>query len=221
MSAPDPIPLHLPHEPSYDMADFIVSSSNEAAVALVDRWPEWPLHAVALVGPAAAGKSHLGHAWAARAGAKTLAPDAKPEALQPGQAYLVEDADRAGYDAATLFHLYNWARETGGTVLMTALTAPTKWPFALPDLRSRLATLPVAEIQPPDDQLLMALFIKLFSDRQLQVDLPVIDYLLPRVERSFAAVRALVAMMDDRSLAGKRKITKALARTCLEELSDR
>ncbi|TNE66957.1 MAG: chromosomal replication initiator DnaA [Alphaproteobacteria bacterium] len=215
------IPLKLPHKPSYDMADFIVSSSNEEAMALVESWPDWPLHAVALVGPAAAGKSHLGHAWAERAGAKPLSVDTDLAGLEPGTAYLVEDADTGRFPEATLFHLYNWARETGGSVLFTARLAPTLWKVRLPDLRSRLATLPVAKILPPDDQLLTVLFVKLFSDRQLQVDLSVIDYILPRIERSFDAAKALVALIDESALADKRKITRTLAKSCLEALSDR
>jgi chromosomal replication initiation ATPase DnaA len=66
----------------------------------------------------------------------------------------------------------------------------------------------------------MVLLVKLFSDRQLQVDLAVIDYIVRRIERSFGAAKAFVEMLDRHALADKRKITRGLAKTCFEALSD-
>lgn len=215
------IPLDLPHKPSFEMADFIVSASNEAAYSMVEGWPDWPHHAIALCGPKACGKSHLANAWANRAGALVIDAEEAIEQVSPGARILVDGADTDNLHQETLFHLFNWTKETGGSLLLTGRTAPTLWPVSLPDLKSRLATLPVAEIREPDDHLLTALLVKLFSDRQLQVNLSVIDYLLPRIERSFDSVKALVAAIDRHALADKRKITRQLAKTCLEEITDR
>lgn len=215
------IPLDLPHKPSFEMADFIVSASNEAAYSMVEGWPDWPHHAIALCGPKACGKSHLANAWANRAGALVIDAAEAIEQVSPGAKILVDGADADNLHQETLFHLFNWTKETGGSLLLTGRTAPTLWPVSLPDLKSRLATLPVAEIREPDDHLLTALLVKLFSDRQLQVNLSVIDYLLPRIERSFDSVKALVAAIDRHALADKRKITRQLAKTCLEEITDR
>ncbi|NVJ99245.1 MAG: hypothetical protein HWE25_13905 [Alphaproteobacteria bacterium] len=215
------IPLDLPHKPSFDMADFIVSASNEAAFSLIDAWPNWPHHAIALCGPRACGKTHLAKAWASRAGAIQVDATSPITPIDAGANILVDGADSADALDDTLFHLFNWTKETGGSLLLTGNTAPNLWGVRLPDLKSRLATLPVAEILEPDDHLLMVLLVKLFSDRQLQVDLSVVDYLLPRIERSFDAVKELVGLIDKNALAGKRKITKQLAKTCLEELTVR
>jgi len=214
------IPLELPHKPSFEMADFIVSASNEAAFAVVDSWPDWPHHAIALVGPAASGKTHLAKAWAKRAGAVEVSPADEIQALPPGSNVLVDGADAADRNDDTLFHLFNWTKETGGHLLLTGRTAPNLWDAKLPDLRSRLATLPVSEIREPDDHLLMVLLVKLFSDRQLQVDLAVVDYIIRRIERSFTAAKDLVDAIDRDALADKRKITRSLAKACLEALTD-
>ncbi len=214
------IPLELPHKPSFDMADFIVSASNDAAFAVVDSWPDWPHHAIALVGPAASGKTHLANAWAKRASAVEVSAADEIKALPAGSNVLVDGADAADRNDDTLFHLFNWTKETGGHLLLTGRTAPNLWDAKLPDLRSRLATLPVAEISEPDDHLLMVLLVKLFADRQLQVDLAVVDYIIRRIERSFTAAKELVDAIDRDALADKRKITKALAKACLEALTD-
>ncbi|WP_417460789.1 HdaA/DnaA family protein [Kordiimonas sp.] len=210
------IPLDLPHRPSFDLSDFIVSSSNEAAFNALDAWPEWPHHAMALIGPRSSGKTHLATAWARRAGAICLDACTKVETLPSGKSILVEDADKSGRDDESLFHIFNWTKEQGTNLLVTATSAPNRWDVELPDLKSRLATLPVSEIEEPDDHLLMVLLVKLFSDRQLQVDLSVIDYILPRIERSFSTAKALVEELDRLALAEKRKITRVLAKTCLE-----
>jgi len=214
------IPLELPHKPSFEMADFIVSASNEAAFAMIEGWPDWPHHAIALVGPAASGKTHLGKAWAKRAEALEVNAADEVGTIQPGSNVLVDGADAPDRKDETLFHLFNWAKETGGYLLLTGRAAPNLWDVSLPDLRSRLATMPVAEIREPDDHLLMVLLVKLFSDRQLQVDLAVVDYIIRRIERSFTAAKDLVDAIDRNALADKRKISKALAKTCLEALSD-
>lgn len=214
------IPLELPHKPSFDMADFIVSASNEAAFSVVDGWPDWPHHAIALVGPAASGKTHLAKAWAKRANALEIKPSDEIDAIAPGCNVLVDGADIPDRNDDTLFHLFNWTKETGGHLLVTGRAAPNLWDAKLPDLRSRLATIPVVEISEPDDHLLMVLLVKLFSDRQLQVDLAVVDYIIKRIERSFTAAKELVDAIDRHALADKRKITRALAKTCLEGLTD-
>lgn len=210
------IPLDLSHAPSFEMADFVVSSSNEAAFELLQSWPGWPGHVAALAGPKASGKTHLAMAWADEVGATVFTLDGDVSQLKAGQPVVVEDLDRDDLDEASLFHLFNWTKEIGSTLLLTGQTAPNRWEIELPDLRSRLATVAVGEILQPDDDLLLVLMVKLFSDRQLQVDMTVLNYALARIERSFNAIYHFVSAVDQAALASKKRVTKALAKTCLE-----
>jgi len=184
----------------------------------IGRWPDWPAFALALSGPAASGKSHLAHIFAEKSGsvvapADMLTPDTIPD-IADGRGVVVEDADR-GVDETALFHLYNLQKEQGKPLLLTGREPPNRWRVKLPDLRSRLATLPVAEIGSPDDMLLEALLVKLFSDRQLRIGPDVVTYVLPRIDRSFAAVRELVDKLDKAALEGGRAVTVPLVRTVL------
>lgn len=132
--------------------------------------------------------------------------------LAAGAAVAIEDADR-GLDAAgeeTLFHLCNLLAASGSLVV-TGREAPARWPLRLPDLRSRLEATEVARLEPPDDALLAAVLVKLFADRQLPVGPGVIQYLVSRMDRSFAAAEALVAALDRAGLAGRRPVTARLA----------
>jgi len=209
------IPLELGHEPSFELADFIVSDSNYAASQLVQSWPHWSSHVTALVGPEASGKTHLARAWAAGADAVILRPNDDISRLARGTAVLVEEPIESGWCEENLFHLFNWIKEISGSLLITAKQPPSRWDIQLPDLKSRLATITVGEIAEPDDDLLAILLAKLFSDRQLQVDAAVIAYILPRIERSFAAVVDMVEKLDKAALADKRKISRSLAKACL------
>lgn len=117
----------------------------------------------------------------------------------------------------SLFHLYNHAKAVGGFVLMAARTPPGQWSFAVADLASRLRSCPAVAIGQPDDALLAGVMLKLFSDRQLRVPPDVIDYIVPRLERSFDAVANLVERLDTLSLAQRRGVTVPMARQVMEE----
>ncbi|HVI49960.1 MAG TPA: chromosomal replication initiator DnaA [Candidatus Sulfotelmatobacter sp.] len=214
------IPMDFGHEPAFAEDDFLVTDCNAEAHGWIMRWPAWPSFALALSGPAASGKSHLAHVFAARSGgaviaAPALTVDGVP-ALADHGAVAIEDADQ-GVDETALFHLHNLLRETKGWLLLTGREAPARWPMVLPDLRSRLSALPVAAIGAPDDALLQALLLKLFSDRQLRVSPDILTYLLPRMERSFHAARVLVERIDSAALALKRPITIPFLRDLLPE----
>lgn len=212
------LPLDLGHRPALGGEDFLVAGSNAEAVAWLDRWPDWPGHMLALYGPAGCGKSHLANVFAARSGAAVVTADSVTVESVPGLLatdLVVEDGDR-GLDERAMFHLCNAAKEAGRHLLLTGRLAPARWPVALPDLRSRLSAAPTAEIAPPDDQLMAAVLVKLFADRQLKVGQEVIAYLLARLERSFAAARAVVASIDETALAGHRPVTLPLLRGVLD-----
>ncbi len=100
-------------------------------------------------------------------------------------------------------------------LLLTGRQPPARWRLTLPDLRSRLSSIPVAAIGAPDDGLLEALLLKLFADRQLRIGPEIVSFLLPRMERSFDAVRALVAAIDAAALSGQRPVTIPLLRQVL------
>lgn len=202
--------------------DFLVSPSNEVALRTIERWPDWPHHAVVLVGPAQAGKTHLGHVWrlasrAARVNAEDIS-DAHMAVLADAKALLIENLENGIGDERALFHLLNAAREHGYFLLLTTRKPPGELVIALPDLGSRLRAVPMVSIEPPDEMLLKAVMIKHFSDRQLSVDPALIEYLALRIERSMAMAEQVVAAIDKRALVAHRKVTRALAAEILADL---
>jgi chromosomal replication initiation ATPase DnaA len=210
----DQLALTLEHADRVGREDFLEGPSNAAALALVERWPDWPDRIVVLVGPEGSGKSHLGAIWAARARAKVVPAAALTETELPAlaaDALVVEDLAEGRFDERMLFHLLNLARQNNTFVLLTARTSPAGWPIMVKDLASRLRALPVVTLAPPEDALLRAIIVRLFADRQIAVDESLVSYLATRVERTFAGARAAVVTLDREALRQQRPVTRALA----------
>jgi chromosomal replication initiation ATPase DnaA len=213
--------LELPHAESFRRDDFLPDGSNEAALTLVDSWPDWPHRVVAIVGPGGSGKSHLAAIWAERAGARivdagSLTQNEVPGSLVTG-ALALEDLAPEQTDEPALFHLLNLAREEDAFVLITAASRLTLQRGVLPDLKSRLRAVPVFELAPPSESLIAAVLVKLFADRQLLIDEDTVAYLLTRMERSLASARDLAARLDRAALSRARRITRQLAVEVLRE----
>ena len=212
---PRQLAFALPHAESLTRDNFLEGPANTAGLALIDAWPEWPSRTVLLAGPEGSGKSHLAAIWAEAAGARSTTAHALtaanvPAALATG-ALVVEDLKPADLDERALFHLLNLAREDQAYVLITTRVPPASFEIELRDLRSRLRALPVVSLQEPDDQLFRALIVKFCADRQLAVDETVVGYLVTRIERSYAAVRQAVELLDREALSLGRPVTRALA----------
>lgn len=217
--------LALRHQPDFSRDSFMVGPSNAAALALIDAWPGWPAPVVVLSGPQGSGKTHLAHVWAAQSGASIvkagdLARLRAPTIDRRGR-IVVEDVDPKSVPERALFHLLNSAKEAGADVLITARLPADTWLVGLADLRSRLRLAAPAKLEEPDDDLLRRALVKLFSDRQLFVEKPVIDYLLDRMERSLGAAVGLVAAIDQEALASGKRITRRLAAAVLPSLAEK
>lgn len=212
---PRQLAFALPHAESLTRDNFLEGPANAAGLALIDSWPEWPNRVMLLVGPEGSGKSHLAAIWAEQSGARLISAHALTAAAVPGAlatgALVVEDLRPSDVDERALFHLMNLAREDEAFVLITAREPPSAFEVELRDLRSRLRAVPAVTLLPPDDQLFRALIVKSCADRQLAIDETVVSYLASRIERSYAAVRQTVELLDNEALRLGRPVTRALA----------
>jgi chromosomal replication initiation ATPase DnaA len=213
------LPLPFAHTPHYTASDFLPAASNAAALAWLDRTPDWPQGRLALWGAEGCGKTHLLHVWAGRSGAVLLSGPALPRTPSaPACPLAIDDADAAA--ELPLLHLLNAAAEAGRAVLLAGRTPPARWPTGLPDLASRLRAVVAVKIGPAEDDLLRALLARLLAERQIAVAAPVQDWLLARLPRTPAAVREAAARLDRAALAAGRAVTRAVAAAVLAGLAE-
>ncbi|WP_083649378.1 DnaA ATPase domain-containing protein [Salaquimonas pukyongi] len=219
---PAQLALELPVERAVSRDDLLESPANRLAVDLIDGWPDWPSNVVVLAGPVGSGKSHLAAIWAAQAGATILPSAALGE--HPGIAtqgnLVLEDAGPGCLDEEALFHAFNQVKAAGHFLLLTSRSFPSAWMVSLKDLQSRLRLAHLVELSEPDDELLSAIIIKLFADRQLEVPPQTVAYLVARMERSMEAAGRLVAWLDREALARGRKINRSLAAEALAAMDN-
>ena len=177
-------------------ARIVIGPSNQAVIDAFARAAEWPFRTAILTGPPRSGKSLL---------ARWFAENTVGEA--------VDDADRVAEDE--LFHRWNRAQASGTPLLLVTARPPGEWRIALPDLASRLGAALLLEIGEPDDAMIEALIADHAARHGLVLGEGASAWLLPRIERSHAAVEALIAEIDRLSLERKQGVTISLLREAL------
>lgn len=205
--------LDLGHTPSFNEADFIVSQGNERAFAHVMSFPNWSSPLSLIIGPAKAGKTHLGLIWTARAQAMVATSESLQILAREGGTtpILLDDADSSKLLETDLFHLLNQSMRDGRPLLMTARRAPETWQLRTNDVLSRVRLAAQFHVEPADDIQLSQMFVKLFEDRQISVDPKIIKYLVQRMERSPQEAVALVSLMDRLALTRRTAISRSIA----------
>lgn len=219
---PEQLTFDLPVRTSRRRGDFFVSDANALAVARLDAPETWPNGKLVLFGPEGSGKSHLAHIWAEANGTVVSTPGALlacdiPEIDLPVAVDKGDGSPLGEREEEALFHLHNHLAAHSLPLLLIARQPPALWSLALPDLKSRMEATDSVRIDEPDDALLSALIVKLFADRQIEVTPALITWMVPRIDRSFAAAQTAVAALDDASLELKRPITRDLARRILDK----
>lgn len=218
---PAQLPLSFGANRSYARDDFVPGDNNGVALALVDAWPEWPARTCVIWGPSGSGKTHLARIWQAQSNAAAIAPDEltseRVAGLASGATIVIDDAYRIS-DHTAFFHLLNFINQSNGWLLLTGVEAATLWRTRVPDLHSRLTALPAVELQTPDESLLARVLLKLFADRQLKLPEALIDYLVPRLRRSFADAERIAVLIDGLALQQKRNVSVEIGAQALRLL---
>ncbi len=189
------IALPLSHKRAADPERIVVGNANQKVIEALRNPAAWPFKTAILTGEERSGKSILGRWFAAQ-----------------GAGEVIDGAD--AIDETDLFHRWNRAQEEGRPLLL--ISDAEKWEIALPDLRSRLGAALHLTISTPDDDMAASLIESIAMQRGLALGEGALTYLVPRAERSFAAIERLVMAIDRLSLERKAPATQGIWRDALE-----
>lgn len=225
------IPLKFRPNIDFKREDFMVARCNHEALSLIETWPDWPFFGAVIYGPEGCGKSHLAHVFADRVSALCQYPipvliinareitPPRVERIHRDNPCLVVENLTPKINAEAMFHLFNLYQNQGGFILFTAKAAPARMHFRLPDLQSRLNMLPAVAIAEPDDEMLAALLLKLFNDRQILITPEILNFIVQNMQRSFSYACRLVEEIDAISLAYKRAVSIPIVKEAMLSLA--
>lgn len=215
----------------FNAEELLVSEANSEIVARIEAWPNWGqglLSRVLLVtGPKASGKTVHGLYWrhisqAQLVQGKDLATylSSQPISHWPleDNHIFLDDVDLLLEWPELLFSLLNRYYYAGNNYLLLTSTFPQSIlanKLGLPDLSTRIKSLPSLAIQEIDDQMFDMLLPKLLADLQLHLQPEVINFIKLRVGRSYSDLHNLVDRLDAYSKHHKVKLTIPVVRGLL------
>ncbi|MGD9980040.1 MAG: hypothetical protein AB7H66_14290 [Hyphomonadaceae bacterium] len=203
----------------------VVAEANRDAAKLLTDWRAWPGGALALVGPVGSGKTHLALAWALETGARQVSATATAEDTaaifrEADGRLFIDDAD-GERDEAMLWRVLDLARVQRGAVLLVGSEPPAGWAVDIPDLRSRLASLPVAKLGEPDEALMGVVLRRICREQFIQLSDDAAKYLVRRLPRTFAAARQWAAALDRELVRGAKPVSLIGAKRALKKVEQR
>ena len=212
--------LNFEYKQNFKEEDFYVSNSNYFAYELINSWPKWEKKLVNICGEKYSGKSHLTNIFLKKfKGTKINAHTFQHEDLKKIKIYeniILDNLDQ-NIDENLIYSLFNIINQDNKYLIINSLVPVNVIDFKLNDLISRSKDCLVAKIDKPDDELMFALILKNFSDRQIIVDKKLIDFIIKRVERSYGKIFEFIYKIDEISLKKKKPIDFKTIKEVLED----
>ena len=219
MNSDNQLLINLDFKKDYSNQDFYVTKSNSDAYNLINNWPKWIKRTVNLYGEKYSGKTHLSKIFQE----KTSCISIKSEEFsndtltkfKTKQAIIIEDYSQ-NISENLLYSLINAVEQENKYLLITSLISINRFKFKLNDLISRINNTLYIELQKPDDELIYALIVKNFSDRQISIDKKIIDYIIRRINRSYKDIFMFIYNVDQMSLKRGKPINLSIIKKILE-----
>ena len=194
---------------SFDENDYYVSKSNYFAKNIIEAWPNWEKKIVNLAGEKYSGKTHLSNIFKKKSNALYLysnnIEDKILKKIKLSNSIIIEDLEES-FDEKLLYSIFNLVEQDNKYLLISSKKPIDTMKFTLPDLLSRLKNCIIATIEQPDDELIYAIILKSFSDRQIKLDNKIIDYIIKRIARSYSKMHEFIYKIDELSLKKKKSI---------------
>mgnify|MGYP001250615941 FL=1 len=201
--------LNFKQKQNFNYNDFYVSKSNFFAFQLIDNWPKWEKNILNVYGEKFSGKTHLSNIFLSKnKGIKLDENNINNEIFKKLKLYenIIIDNYRNIADENLMYSIFNLVDQDNKYLIINSIKPINEIVFKLDDLKSRSKNCLFAKIDQPDDDLMFAIILKSFSDRQIQVDKKLIDFIIKRIDRSYGKIADFIYKVDELSLKKKKAI---------------
>ena len=201
--------IKFDYEKNFKYEDFFVTKTNEDIFNLLNNWPNWEKNFLNISGEKYSGKTHLINIFlkqfnGIKIEANLFNNDYLKE-IKIHQNIILENLNE-DVDEKLIYSLFNIIDQDNKYLIVTSNNPIVNLQFELKDLRSRTKSFLLYQINEPDDDLIFALLLKNFSDRQISIEKKLINYIIKRIDRSYGKIFDLIYKIDEISLKMKKQI---------------
>jgi len=201
--------LNFKHKQNFNYSDFYVSKSNYFAFQLLEKWPKWEKNILNICGEKYSGKSHLANIFLDKnGGIKVKEKEISDEIFKKFKLHeniIIDNYDN-NVDEKLMYSIFNLVDQDNKYLIINSINPINEIDFKLNDLKSRSKNCLFAQIDNPDDELMFAIILKSFSDRQIQVNKKLIDFIIKRIDRSYGKIADFIYKVDELSLKKKKAV---------------
>ena len=218
MSSRDQQLINFQFHKNYAIEDFFVSKSNFFAFSLLDSWPKWEKNIVNVHGEKYCGKTHLSQIFIKKNKGIILNAEKFQFNTEKNLRYyeniILDDLD-GGIDENSIFSLVNFVDQNSKYLIINSVIPFSKMKFKLKDLKSRAKNCLDARIEKPDDELIKVLITKYLSDKQIKIDIKLVEFAVKRITRSYGKIFEFIYKIDEISLKKKKTIDQKTIKEAL------
>ena len=209
MSELNQLLLDFDYKTNFNEHDFYLSKSNYNAFNLINRWPDWDKKILNISGEKFSGKSHLANIFKLKSKAFLIKGNEIDnsifKSIKLHESIIIDDFEECN-EEEILYSIFNLIDQDSKYLLINSLKPINKIKFRLHDLTSRSKNCLYAVIENPDDELLFAIILKNFSDRQIKIEKKIINFIISRIDRSYRKIDEFIYKIDELSLKKKKPI---------------
>ncbi len=209
MSELNQLLLALDHKKSFNEHDYYVSKSNFYAYSIIEKWPKWEKKIFNIYGEKFSGKTHLANIFKAKTNALFIKKnELNDDIFKKAKLFenIIIDNFEENYDEKLIYSIFNLIEQDNKYMLINSIIPISEINFKLPDMISRSKNCLSAKIESPDDDLIFAIILKNFSDRQIKVEKRIIEFIINRIDRSYSKIYEFIYKIDELSLKKKKPI---------------
>ena len=209
MSELNQLLLNFDYKTNFNEHDFYLSKSNSNAFNLIYRWPDWDKRILNISGEKFSGKSHLANIFKLKSKAFLIKGNEIDnsifKSIKLHESIIIDDFEECK-EEEILYSIFNLIDQDSKYLLINSLKPINEIKYRLPDLTSRSKNCLYAIIENPDDELLFAIILKNFSDRQIKIEKKIINFIISRIDRSYRKIDEFIYKIDELSLKKKKPI---------------